>query len=330
MEVPCVRVPRDEGETVRQDLAKANAIDREFRITASDGWVYIPITTTETLPEHYEIVQCDLEPRLQQQLPREIFGESFSYERLGDIALIDEEDRDRAQAMANALMESSLPIKTVLNRKSKISGTHRVREWELLTGEETETVHREFGTSFLVDVTKAYFSPRLATERHIVVNQVTPDERVIDMFAGVGPFAIQIAMRGATVVAVDLNPDAIEYLTRNAHRNDVTDRITPINADIREVADEYPKWANRIVMNLPHSADEFLEVAKRLAGDQCRIHYYDIQPDTNPFEAGERAIRESFADEYSVEIANRREVRSYAPHEVNVCIDADVTLTDTA
>jgi tRNA (guanine37-N1)-methyltransferase len=182
------------------------------------------------------------------------------------------------------------------------------------------TVHREYGCAYEVDLEAVYFSPRLATERRRVTEQVADGERFFDMFAGVGPFVIPAAKRGADAVGVDLNEVAVEYLRRNAERNGVAERVTAIHGDVREV-EGYDDWADRIVMNLPHSADAFLETAVALASDDCTIHYYDIQPDDDPFGPGERAIRAAAEPAYDVSVETRREVRSYAPHEENVCLD---------
>jgi tRNA (guanine37-N1)-methyltransferase len=218
-------------------------------------------------------------------------------------------------------MASDLRAKTVVNRASPIEGELRVREWDVLAGDDTETVHREYGCSFALDIARVYFSPRLATERHRVTEQVREGERVFDMFAGVGPFAVPAAKRGAEVVGVDLNPVAVEYLRQNAERNGVADRVTAIEEDVREAAEAYQDWADRVVMNLPHSAGEFLDTAVSLAADECVLHYYDIQHDADPFGPGEASIREATGDEYEVTVLDRRVVRSYAPHEENVCLD---------
>jgi len=245
-----------------------------------------------------------------------------SYERLGDLVIIDEDHPDRARRIADAIVASDLPVEGVPNRASKIKGTERVRDWEVLAGDTTEVVHREYGSAFELDLAEVYLSPRLATERHRVGEQVEAGERAFDMFAGVGPFVIPFAKRGATCVGTDINETAIEYLRRNAERNGVAERITAICGDVREVATEYQGWADRIVMNLPHSAEEFLETAVDLAGDDCTIHYYDIQPDTDSFGPGEQAIRAAAEPAYDVSVETSRRVRSYAPGEHNVVIDA--------
>jgi tRNA (guanine37-N1)-methyltransferase len=296
------------------------------------------VTDPEAVPDEFEVVERDVSARDTQTMPADVLGEEPSYERLGDIVMIDEDDPERAQEVADAIMNSDLPVKTVLDRASKVKGDRRVRDWTVLAGDGTETVHREYGCEFLLDVAQVYFSPRLATERHRVAEQATEDERAFDMFAGVGPFVIPFAKRGAEAVGVDINETAIEYLRENARRNGVADRVTAIHGDVRDVvsgpsqaersddgdaAPGYENWADRIVMNLPHSANEFLDTAVLLAGDDCTVHYYDIQHEDDPFGPGEDAIRAAASADpaYDVTVENRHVVRSYAPHELNVCLD---------
>ncbi len=325
MEVPCVRVARENGEAVRSQLADADVIADQYGITVDDGYLYIPVADPTAVSETFEVVSHEVPARETQTMPADILGFDPSYERLGDVVLLDEDTQERAFEIAQAIVDSDLPVETVLNKQSKIKGETRVRDWAVLAGEGTETVHREYGCAFALDLDSVYFSPRLATERHRVTEQVAPDERVFDMFAGVGPFVIPAATRGATAVGVDINETAIEYLRHNAQRNGVADRVTAICDDVRAVASEYADWADRVVMNLPHSADDFLDTAVTIAGDDCVLHYYDIQHEDAPFQPGEDAIRAAAAPDYEVTVENRHTVRSYAPHEVNVCLDVRLT-----
>jgi tRNA (guanine37-N1)-methyltransferase len=322
MGVPCVRVPVTEGEATRERLAEADVIDDGYDITVEDGALYVPVTESSAVPDTFEVVEFDAPVREGQTMPADELDFTPSYERLGDLVIVDEDDPERARRVADAIVTSDLPVEGVLNRASKIKGTERVRDWDILAGDTTEVVHREYGSAFELDLAEVYFSPRLATERHRVVEQVREGEQAFDMFAGVGPFVVPFAKRGATCVGTDINERAIEYLRRNAERNGVADRITAICGDVREVAADYEGWADRIVMNLPHSADDFLDTAVELAGDDCTVHYYDIQPETDPFGPGERAIRAAAEPAYDVTVETRRTVRSYAPGEHNVVIDA--------
>jgi len=327
MDRPCVRVPREAGERTRQELAAAGLLDDEYEIVVADGTLYLPVTDPEAAAESYEVAYRDVSPHDRQRTPADLLGFDPSYERLGDVAIVDEDDPERATTVADAILDSDLPVRAVVDRASKVKGDLRLRDWTVVATDDdeddhpvTETVHREYGFEYLLDLSRVYFSPRLATERHRVTEQVDAGEQAVDMFAGVGPFAIPMAARGATVVGVDLNPAAIEYLQGNARRNGVDDRVTAIEGDVRDVAADYAGWADRVVMNLPHSADEFLDAAITLAADDCVLHYYDIQHEDDPFGPGERAIRAAATD-YDVDVLTRHVVRSYAPHELNVCLD---------
>ena len=320
MEVPCVRVRPQDGERTRAALAERDLVHDGYEITVEDGWLYVPVTDADRVATAgYEVETRDLPRREGQTLPRDILGFEPSYERIGTIAIVEEEDSGRAREIADALVGSDLPVESVLNRASKVKGELRVRDWEVLAG-STETVHREYGFEYALDLATVYFSPRLATERHRVAEQAAEGERALDLFAGVGPFVIPIAARGAEAVGVDLNPAAVAFMRENAERNGVSDRVTAIEGDVREI-EGYDDWADRLVMNLPHSADEFLDTAVRLAGDDCTLHYYDIQSDEDPFGPGERAVRAAAEPEYDATVRTRRVVRSYAPHELNVCLD---------
>lgn len=321
MTVPCVQVERTAGEETRQALAELDLIDDAHDIIHDEGALYIPVTDVAAVPDEYDIVSRAVPRRQTQTTPADLVDFDPSYERLGEVVIIDEDDADRAQELAEAIAASDIPTKTVLNRASKIQGEQRVRDWEILVGEETEAIHREYGCEFVLDLAAVYFSPRLATERNRVVEQVDPGEQAFDMFAGVGPFAIPFAKRGAEVVGVDINETAIEYMRANAERNGVADHVTGIHGDVSDVAGEYEGWADRLVMNLPHSANEFLKSAMVLAGDACVLHYYDIQHEDDPFGPGEATIRAVAGEEYDVTVENRHTVRSYAPHEYNVVLD---------
>ena len=327
MDAPCVRVKRERGEEARRALAEADLVVHDLEITVDEGWLYIPVIDADAVPDSFTVVTHDVPTRETQEMPADLLGFEPTYERLGDVVLLTEDDPERAQRIADAVMASALPVETVVNRASKVKGELRLRDWDVLAGDGTETVHREYGCAFELDVAAVYFTPRLATERHRVTQQVQPEEHAFDMFAGVGPFAIPFAARGATVVATDLNEVAIDYLERNARRNDVTDRVTALHGDVREIATAYEGWADRLVMNLPHSANEFLDTAVALAGEDCVLHYYDIQHEDDPFDPGEAAIRAAAGEAFDVAVLNRRVVRSYAPHEVNVCLDARLSRT---
>ena len=64
------------------------------------------------------------------------------------------------------------------------------------------------------------------------------DKKVLDMGTGSGIVAIQAAKQNAEVVAVDLNPEAIEYAREQAKDQGVEERIRFVQSDLFEKVDE--------------------------------------------------------------------------------------------
>ncbi|MFP4174936.1 MAG: class I SAM-dependent methyltransferase [Halobacteriales archaeon] len=320
MESLCVRVSREEGEETRQLLADEGVLDHELRIQQENGYLYIPV---REVPEDLPTERREFEERDDTTDAVDIVGYEPRFETVGDIALLEPEEDDEA---GEALVEADNGIVTALRVESAVEGRERTRRMSYVAGErKTRTVHREYGREFVVDLTDVYFTPRLAEERERVASQVEADERVFDMFAGVGPFAVAAAEAGAGVIASDINDRAVELLRENATRNGVDDRVVAYNEDARDVAERVASegGADRIYMNLPHTADEFLDAACEAARSGAVIHYYDIRHEDDLFDGAVEEIRDAAASAgYGVEVLERVVVRSYAPYDYNVCVDA--------
>ncbi|MDL2231852.1 50S ribosomal protein L11 methyltransferase, partial [Porphyromonadaceae bacterium OttesenSCG-928-L07] len=154
------------------------------------------------------------------------------------------------------------------------------------------------------------FNPRLATERRRVASQVKHGEIIIDMFAGVAPFPLVISKHSGAreIYAIDLNPDAMEFMVRNIEMNKV-ENITPMNGDARAIIKELPK-ADRVIMNLPQSASDFLEDALNASKIGATIHLHRIS-ERDP---GTDAIKEMANDlGYAVEVSEPIELKTYSP-----------------
>src|SRR5438309_10906401 len=155
--------------------------------------------------------------------------------------------------MAGGIMEVHPNVRSVYAKSGEVSGAERIRPLRYIAGENrTHTIHKEYGCLFKVDLSKAFFSPRLSTEHQRVAQMVEEDERVIDMFAGVGPFSILIAKRlgDVRVEAIDANPQAIQLLRENARANKVESKVHANLGDAREVIQkELTQIASRVIMN---------------------------------------------------------------------------------
>ncbi len=211
-----------------------------------------------------------------------------SFDLIGHVLLLklSEALLEHRHRIGEALLTSFRQVETVVLEEN-VSGEFRIRGLELLAGKQKfETRHREHGLNYLLDIRKVYFSPRLATERERVLvavrNRQTEGrkENILDMFAGVGPFALLLAKKGepASVVAIDKNPEAVRYLKENIMLNQVSG-VEALEGDAGELAREFGKEGrlfDRIIMNFPTAPDTFFRDALAAAAPGAIIYFYRI------------------------------------------------------
>jgi len=295
-----IRVPAREGETTRRTLIEEGALDHSLKVRRDADALLLPLLVWREGAE-----QCLFEQNPERVvLPR--------HELVGGIAIMQERDVEEAQK----ILASRPSLHTIVYAKGEVSGEYRTREFEVLAGAPaTRTDVIEYGHRFHVDLAAAYFSARLSSERQRILQQTGRNETVLDMFAGVGPFAITLAVRAALVVACDLNPKAVELMLENIAQNR-TKNVLPVLADARRLAGIFPWLFDRIVMNLPLSGTEFLPEAFRLCKAGGMIHFYSLVS-----EEGEHL---SCIQGLGGEVIAERVVRSYSPGQWHAVYDVRV------
>jgi tRNA (guanine37-N1)-methyltransferase len=352
-EYMCVKVPKTHGEKAIILANKLKIVNRELEIQRNQDFIYIPLIRqpsanelkilkeqvldceflTYTFPERKkrvktfaELLEDKLSPHLLASLPR-------ATDFVGDIAIIETPPELDAykRIIGEAILETHKNVRTVLAKAGAISGTYRLREFSVIAGEpKTETIHREHGCQYYVDLAKAYFSPRLSYEHKRIASLIEEGETVIDLFAGVGPFAIQIAKthENVEVYAIDVNPNAVEFLKRNIRLNRIEGKVHPILGDAKQVVKERLSGvADRVIMNLPEKAIEFVEAACttiKWAGGI--VHFYSFVSASDSLEN----VKLHFIE--AVEQCGRkvekiffsRLVRATAPYKWQAVIDAKI------
>ena len=270
-----------------------------------------------------EFLKQALEDKLT---PEELELLPAGWERVGHVAILTlhPELVPRASEVGNALL--SLPgVRTVAVRTAGITGRYRRPGLEVVAGEpSTETLHREHGCVFKLDVAKAMFSLANLHERARVAGLVREGEVVVDLFAGVGQFTIPIARlaKPSRVYAVELNPIAFTYLEENVRLNRVGHIVVPLPGDCELVA---PRGvADRVVMGILHVTHRYLPLALEVLRPSGGVmHYHESVPSRLRFERPIERIFEAAAGR-EVEIVGKRVVKRYAPGVDHVVIDAKV------
>ncbi|VVB92915.1 tRNA (guanine(37)-N1)-methyltransferase Trm5b [uncultured archaeon] len=319
MESLCIRVLKKAGENTRLRLTELGVIDKNLKIKPVGEELLIPVV--RHIEGFGDVIKDDFEELIKELSILDILGYSPAFEQVGDIAIIDRHEKD-AGRIADILVRQK-NIKTVVQAETSVGGEFRTRGLSVLAGEKrTETVYRENGCRYLLDIAEVYFTPRLSTERMRIRDQVKDGDKVVDMFAGVGPFSILIAKKfpGARVIAIDKNRAAIRYLKKNVELNKVR------NVEIREgdAMEEIRgiSGADHVIMNLPHLGLEFLEGALGIIKKGGVIHFYAITHEDDLFDGILYKI-EDIARRLNMQIIplNKRVVRPYAPYQHNICID---------
>lgn len=293
----CLRVHRNGAEEMRRKLLAEGVLDRTLRIRPDGDTLLFPVLTQQE-----GSFQADFEPlRQHAELPR--------HELVGGIAILQEDDAGQAEV----IIRERPSVHTVLIAESAVEGEFRTKRYRTVAGDQTTiTTCTEYGRHFRVDLEKAYFSARLASERQRIVAMMQEGEEVLDMFAGVGPFAIMMAARASVVWACDLNPDAVSLLIHNLSANKVPN-VVPILADAGALPAVFGRRCDRIIMNLPLMAERFLPAAFSLCKPGGTIHFYALIDDDEELFPGIAG--------YPIRSVKKRFVRTYAPGRSHVVFD---------
>lgn len=292
-----VRVAARRGEEVRQALIREGALDTTLRVLRDEKDIILPVTSPREGAQEYVF---DAHPG-REELPR--------HELVGGIAIMQDDD----PAGAEKILASRPSLHTVVFAQGEVTGEFRTRDLVVLAGEPTtRTMVVEHGHRFVVDLAGAYFSARLSTERQRIAAQVREGEEILDMFAGVGPFALALAGNARLVVACDLNPKAVERMLENIRINRAGN-VLPVLADARRLSALLPWRFDRVVMNLPLAGTGFLADAFRLCRPGGTIHFYSLVS-----RDGEHAARIA---ELGGTILAERNVRSYSPAQWHAVYD---------
>jgi tRNA (guanine37-N1)-methyltransferase len=287
----CLRVPKSAGEKRRRELLQEGLLDTGLVLRTDGDDLLLP------LGEPLDGCERGLFEELQERpdLPR--------HDLIGGIAVI----LDPGSEGADLLLHSRPSIHTVLSPEGPVEGEFRTRRFTVLAGEPTtRTRYTEYGLRFEIDLSEAYFSPRLSGERQRVLALMDEDERVLDMFAGVGPFAITLAGRAGVIYAADINPGAVSLMLENLALNRLKN-VLPLLADAARLAGILPRGFDRVVMNLPFGAVRFLDGALELCRPGGTIHLYAM--------VGEEGALTPILTKKKCRILGERVVHTYSPAE---------------
>ena len=329
-----LRVERRKADETLRTLLALGLLDRGKGIQRGKVWIDFPITGRPP-PEMGEVIEGEME-RLEEQIPpyeRAVTSADIppelkrflpdKWERLGKVLVLklptrlQEHRTEIARAYAGAL-----EVETVLQDLSGSKGVLREPTTELLLGTRTETVHIENYVRYSFDAARIMFSSGNMAERIRMGKTVRTGETVVDMFAGIGYFTLQMAVHGKpkAVFACELNPVSYQYLVKNIRLNKVGRVVTPLEGDCGSVAPE--GVADRVVMGHFDSVEFLPKALKVLKPEGGILHVHCIcRKDRIPEEAWSKVRRRVAEGGKSAELLHFEKVKSFKPRIWHIVLD---------
>ncbi|KAJ1563156.1 tRNA (guanine(37)-N1)-methyltransferase, partial [Cladochytrium tenue] len=254
--------------------------------------------------------------------------------------------------VGQVILDKNKYVKTVVNKLDTIDTTFRFFKMEVLAGEEKfETELKENNCRFQFDFSTVYWNSRLQKEHDRIIQQLKASDRVCDVFAGVGPFAVPAAKnKRCCVYANDLNPASFKYLEINSAKNKVENLVKPFNMDGREfikksldvlnstspdASTTSPgnlapfQWFSHYIMNLPATAVTFLDAFRGLfngreqhfkTAELPTIHCYCFSKADDCEADALRQVQESIGCQIPPGDVRVHRVRDVAPKKEMLCV----------
>jgi tRNA wybutosine-synthesizing protein 2 len=269
-----------------------------------------------------EILKGEMTPEEIALLPR-------GWYILGDIIIVKIQPRlDGFKHIIGESLLSMYPRCRSVLRDFGIEGQFREPSRERIAGDVSETVHRENGVLFKLDAMRIMFSQGNLRER-MRMGRFGKNERVADMFAGIGYFTLPMAVhsRPDDLLAIEINPVAYRYLVENIKLNHVEDVVRPVLGDC---IDNMPEGgADRVVMGMVQVTDRYLSMGIRALRPGGVLHYHQTIPSWKFPDAAVRDVSEAArAMDRRAEVLRCIKVKKYSPGVVHAVIDARIESID--
>ncbi len=221
----------------------------------------------------FEQITSKIDSELHNNLPRK-------WKKIGDIVILDLSNIKKEKENIAEIYAQVLNAKSII-QKNKISGELRKPEdTKILYGKETVTEISEYGIKYKLDLAEIMWSPgntgwRSALSGPEKISEFYTFDKpktIIDYFAGIGYFSIQMA-KGypeAEIIAIDKNPKSIEYLSLNA-KNNAIENMEIINDDCRNIETK----ADVIHLGYIGNTIDFLEHAYSCLNDKGTVIFHE-------------------------------------------------------
>lgn len=247
----------------------------------------------------------------------------IKYQQIGDILIFNKISRKEAQL----LLKKSLNIKTICIKTGKIKDQFRKPQIKILVSkakkDKTITIHKEQGILYKIDVSKLMFAKGNINERHRIAKLAKKNEIAIDMFAGIGYFSLPLANKVKKVYAIELNPNAYNYLLENIKLNKLKN-IIALKGNCAKIVPKLKVKADRIVMGFLPSPFNYLKTAFKASKKGTIIHYHCLLRRGKEQEEIKKLI-DKINKMKKIQLLKAIKVKSFSPSKEHYALDLILT-----
>ncbi|MBU0461682.1 MAG: class I SAM-dependent methyltransferase family protein [Nanoarchaeota archaeon] len=339
-----VKTPVKKAQPVKIYLLENDLFNKDYRFLKDADHVYFPIRDIladglTRLKKKFTFIEMvektsrkiekikSLREIVKEKLTEEEFEKvKTAYDIVGSIAILEIplELEKKEKLISELLLKSHNSIKTVVKKAGGHEGTFRVQKMVNLAGEETtETIHKENSIRLKLDIEKVYFSARLSTERKRIAEMVKPGEDILVMFSGCAPYPCVLARntKAKHIAAIEINPYGHKYGVDNVALNRLKN-VDLYMGDVKKIVPKLKQKFDRIIMPLPHTAEEFLDTAFLAAKKGTIIHLYDFLEEKDiPQKAIEKIGRACRQFKKKYKILNTVKCGQFSPRTYRICVD---------
>lgn len=327
------------AQKLKEYLMKNNLINTDYLSVKEFGMIYFPILKKVKLKEgqivetKFTFPKKEREPSIEELLKGKLTTKEMeiipkSQEVVGKILILEipKELQVKEKLIAEAYLKANRSLETVVKKGEVHTGTFRTRKVKVLAGKnQKETLHSENGVKMWVNLEETYFSARSANERLRIAKLVKKGEEVLVMFSGVAPFQLVIAKNSPArmVYGIEINPFSHQLAMKNIALNGLNQKIVINEGDVRLLVPQLfsKKKFDRIVMPLPKTGEEFLDVAFYVAKKGTAIHLYAFLSNEEVAEHKKRIMQICTKLKHKVKVLRVVKCGQFAPNVFRMCFD---------
>ncbi|MFH1770901.1 MAG: class I SAM-dependent methyltransferase family protein [archaeon] len=328
------KIPLKKAEKIKNYLMKNGLVNYNYISKRTEDSIIFPVTK-KFFKLGIRFVDEKFEERIKKQSFKDIMKQTLTYKELeflktahdvvGTIAILEvpEELVEKEKLIAEALLKTNKNIKTVLKKAGEHSGVYRTQKMKWLAGDKTKvSIHKENNVQLKIDVEKVFFSARLGTERKRIMQQIKKGEEVMVLFSGCAPYVCVFAKNtnAKEVYGIELNPAGHKLGLENIKLNKLKN-VKLIEGDVKKIVPNLHKKFDRISMQLPKSAADFLPEAFMLAKTGTIIHFYDFLHENDFADAEKKIAKACKKARLKYEILGLHKCGQFSPGKFRVCLD---------